>query len=340
MIAFLAPGSAIAQPAPPANSGSNTQPDELSADPKPWSVGVSPERQERAQMLYAEANKLVEVTSVAAAAAKYQEALRHWDHPRIRYNLAIVLMEMDRPIEVYSHIEAAVQYGEAPLGEEKYKRALRFRRALRAGLVAVAVRSSQPGVTISLNGQTILEGPGQKEQLTQPGEHQLIAKGGGHGTVIIKYPMWPDRRYDIAVDPSRAIQRRWRPWIPWAVAGAGLGLSAAGGLLYWRAQDNFDSFDAAVRESCMDGCPPGTLSSDIQDLEDRAELQNRTASVLYVVGGSALVAGAVLVYLNRTRRVDSAAFEVKKGPFEFRVAPVVGKAGSGGTLGISANGSF
>ena len=297
-----------------------------------WAVGVLPEKQERAQMLYREANELVAIASVTAAVAKYREALRYWDHPMIRYNLAVVLLERERPIEAYEHLVAALRYGPDPLGPANYKRATRDHRALQARLVSLAIRCSLPGVEISLDGRTVLSKPGQATQLAQPGQHELLVKSSA-ATVTATYPLWPDRHYDIAIDPSRAIKRRWQRWIPWAVTGAGVGLSLLGGAFHWRASDNFAAFDAIIREQCGDGCGPGGLPEDAVDLESRAMLQNRLAGGFLVVGTSVVLTGAILVFLNRSRRVDSDAFEVIEKPFAQTLrAPAAAERPSARTL--------
>ena len=308
-------------------------PDEV-ARPMPWADGVPPEKQERASMLYKEANKLVEITSVAAAVEKYRQALVYWDHPMIRYNLAVVLMEMERPIEAYEHIVAALRFGVPPLGPANHKRAMRDRRALQARLVSVVVRCARPGVEISLNGQMVLQGPGEKDLLIKPGQHQLLAKGGGFATVITSHPLWPDRHYDIAVDPEQAIKRRWTPLVPWTVLGTGLGLSAVGGLLHWRARQNFEDFDRQIATRCPDGCDE--VPDDLTGAQSRAKTQNRAAGVLYVLGGGMAVTGAVLWFLNRPRKVDREAFEVGERAFDVAVAPIV----SEDAIGLTAAGSF
>ena len=304
--------------------------------PMPWAVGVRPEEQDRARALFGEANRLVQIASVAAAVGKYKQALRYWDHPMIRYNLATVLTEMERLIEAYEHIVLALRHGEEPLGAANYKRAVRDHRALKARLVSVAIRCAHDGVQITLNDKSILDGPGQAGELIRPGEHKLVVKRGESTVAMSKYPFWPDRHYDIHVDPVRVTRRHWRRWIPWAVLGAGAGLSMAGGFLHWRAERNFDAFDDKIGQLCPDGCKPDMVPSDVDALENRAEIQNRSAGVLYVLGGGLATTGAVLLYFNRPRRIGRDAFEIRERPFDVRIAPVA----SARVLGITAGGTF
>jgi len=292
-----------------------------------WNDGTSPERQDRARKLYREANKLVEVAALVQAVRTYKQALAHWDHPKIRYNLAVVLMETGQPIEAYENILIALRHGVEGLGPDNHKRAMTDRRVLQAGLVSVSIRSQQSDVQVTLDGKSVASTPDQARALIRPGEHQLLAQGGGYGTITFDYPFWPDRHYDITVDPSRGIQRYWRQWIPWSVLGAGVALSSMGGAFHWRARSNFNEFDARAIEACRDGCPPGTEPPELTSLENRARIQGRVAAVLYAVGAAATVSGISLLIVNRPRRVHRDAFDIREGPFDITIAPVVSPGG-------------
>src|ERR1700733_7519084 len=87
-------------PAPGAGSGSDAGSGEKErpgtneslqngGDTRPWASGVSPSEQ--------------------------RDALKHWDHPAIHYNLALAQMELAQPIEAYDNLTTAIKYGDAPL---------------------------------------------------------------------------------------------------------------------------------------------------------------------------------------------------------------------------------
>jgi hypothetical protein len=57
------------------------------------------------------------------AVEKYREALSHWKHPAIYYNLALALVNLDQPLEIYDALEKAMEYGVGPLDSEKLDRA-------------------------------------------------------------------------------------------------------------------------------------------------------------------------------------------------------------------------
>ena len=57
-------------------------------DNKPWAAGVSEAEQKTALVIYKQGNVEFEESRYAQALAKYREALRHWDHPAIHFNMA------------------------------------------------------------------------------------------------------------------------------------------------------------------------------------------------------------------------------------------------------------
>jgi hypothetical protein len=71
-------------------------------------------------------------------------------------------------------------------------------------------------------------------------------------------------------------------------------VAGAGGLMHYGAARSFNSFDTGV--TACGGCvPPATLLSD---RSTGTNLQ-RVAITSYVIGGAAMVTGAVLLYINR-----------------------------------------
>src|SRR5947209_7866588 len=90
---------------------------------RPWSRGVAAVEQKAALELFREGNALLKESLFVQAAAKYREALAHWNHPGIHYNLALALLNLDQPVEVYRQLEAALIYGPAPLDADKYEHA-------------------------------------------------------------------------------------------------------------------------------------------------------------------------------------------------------------------------
>ena len=86
------------------------------ADPDPpWAVGVSQSQQNAAIAKFQEGNELFVKDEWRAALDLYLEALKSWDHPNIRFNAAVCLMKLDRMVEAYENLQAAMRHGAAPL---------------------------------------------------------------------------------------------------------------------------------------------------------------------------------------------------------------------------------
>ena len=83
----------------PAPTVETVPPDDQPSGPdRPWAKGVPEEAQKWAFVLFEEGNKLFENSEHAAALAKYRQALSVWDHPAIRYNAAVALINLDQPL--------------------------------------------------------------------------------------------------------------------------------------------------------------------------------------------------------------------------------------------------
>src|SRR5688572_19576301 len=76
-------------------------------DTRPWAAGVSAENQRIALEKFRQANTVLNDGLWANAAKLYREALQKWDHPAIHYNLALALLNLDQPIEVYDSLQKA-----------------------------------------------------------------------------------------------------------------------------------------------------------------------------------------------------------------------------------------
>src|SRR5258706_14717516 len=94
------------------------------AQPTPWADGVSEEKQELANKLVAEANQLFAERAHTLALDKYKEALAAWDHPTIRFNMAVKLIRLDRLPEAGGRIQATVRQGPGPFNKGKYEQRL------------------------------------------------------------------------------------------------------------------------------------------------------------------------------------------------------------------------
>jgi hypothetical protein len=67
------------------------------------------------------------------------------------------------------------------------------------------------------------------------------------------------------------------------------------------ARSNMDRYDQGIAATCPTGCP--MVPPGLQDLEDRAQMQDRLAVGAFVAGGLTVAGGLVLVLLNQPRLV-------------------------------------
>jgi tetratricopeptide (TPR) repeat protein len=274
---------------------------------RPWAQGVSEADQRAAFVSFAEGNALFTESQYAAALARYREALRLWDHPAIRYNAAVSLINLDQPLPAYEHLEAALAHGAAPLGAENHRQAVLYERLLSAQLAELEVVCAEPGAKVTLDGDTLFEGPGRATRRVLPGAHQVTARKRGYltETRAVQAPAGKLSREVVELEllgaPALRSVRRWPAWVPWTVLGGGAALGLAGAGFYLEAQSNYEAFDGEVARLCPAGCTEAELPGTAFDARRRARTQNGVAVGLFAVGGAAVATGLGLVILNQPR---------------------------------------
>jgi len=271
------------------------------ADP-PWAHGVTPEQRDRASRLLAEGNELYLKSRFREALARYQEALAVWDHPSIRFNIVRALVQLDRTIEAYENVRAALRYGQGPLDTEHYQNAVNLERLLRRQIAEIQVTCMQSQVRVTLDGQELVRCPGEGSLLLAPGTHQVVAKRPGFLTLtrdLIVLP-GPTTSIDVAlisIEDATTTERRWASWKPWAVAGGGALLGGLGVLLRRQAEADMRQYGRNLEAECQ----PVACREDtpLTELAARAETENHVAIGAMVAGGVAVATGLTLVLLNR-----------------------------------------
>lgn len=319
----LACGIARAQPATTmGNQSQNTSlPGQDGTKARPWILGVSPERQKLAETLYQEGNRDFTSGFFAAAVAKYQAALQHWNHPGIHYNLALAMISLDRPIEAYESIVAALAHGTDGLHPDEYQRATDYRRVLRQRIAEVEVICDEPGADVTLDGKPIFTGPGHVTAMVLPGKHQVVASKAGYLITIKGFKLAAAARTRLALHLLAEHQnpgplRRWPAWTPWAVTGVGLGTGAAAAALHWQSGVNSRRLKELAPIYCSQGCqeyPPA-----LRELHDRASWQRSAAYIGYAATATLLATGAVLAYLNHSQVVENRTVH---GPMRISLYP-------------------
>ena len=274
------------------------------ADDKPWAAGVSVENQKAAFVLYDDANKSFAQAEYKPALETYSKALALWDHPQIRYNIAVCLINLDRPVEALDNLEHAMQFGQAALGAELWNQGQSYKKLLAARVAEIQVDADE-GATISLDGKPLTV----TQQRVLSGDHQIVVEkpkyqtetrairvnGGDH--VTIKIEMKP-----MAV--SRTLHRRWSRWVPYTVLSVGVAAALVGIPTLIASGNAYDRYDAAVAEYCPKGCIAGQPSGDlVKSKLDTAKLENNVAFSLFVGGAAVAATGFFMVIANTPRLV-------------------------------------
>ncbi|HTL32449.1 MAG TPA: hypothetical protein VL326_04970 [Kofleriaceae bacterium] len=276
----------------------------------PWAKGVSAEHQKQANALFAEANQLFAQQAHPAALEKYKAAIALWDHPLIRFNMAVTLIRLDRLLEASDALDAALRFGEAPFPKELYQQALDYQKLIQGRVGVIEASCDQAGVSMVLDGRPWLTCPGTKHERVTAGEHRLVAEGNkliavsrrvivaGNATTSEKLHLMP---IDLDVRFEYPVSR----WVPWAIAGTGAALAGGGLALYFNAKNQLDEFRSQYATQCMNGCQSDL--SDVPELrKDRdSALRKGTIAVSAMIGGSAIAVGGIIWggFINRPHRV-------------------------------------
>lgn len=315
--ALLTFGPAVAQP--------EEKPDQPPGDPvgeiktgdsseKPWAQGVPADKKLKAQALFNEGNASMSDGIFPAAADKYREALTYWDHPGIHYNLALALVNLDQPVEMYNALEKALVYGAEPLGgDERFARAKDFLKLVESNLVRVEYTVIEPGSVLILDGKEVLQGPGTYKAMIREGEHAIAARAEGYSPTQLNLKLLGGEtsRLEIKLftDAELTREKRMMPgWVPYAVLGAGVALGGFAVFEHTSAKTGFEDYDQAIADCAANDETGGCSNTDAAtfNLKSSAESKQTLAAAMYTVGGVALAAGVVLVILNRpkTYRID------------------------------------
>ena len=296
---------------------------------RPWAKGVPQDRQNQALALYEAGNKLLADGLWGTAAARYREALRHWNHPGIHYNLMIALVSQGQPVEAYESSIEALRYGAQALQPEEYSRAQDYNQLLRQQVAEMEIVCDLPGAIVTLDGKALFTGPGKVQRLVEPGTYLIVAQKEGFQTLNRAVTLSANNPARIELQPARKgvdEGRRWHVWKPWAVVGTGFALSVFGAVMHERADDSFLRYDDQVLLSCKNGCDPVEISPTIKDLEDRARTERALGTTGYVLGAALAGLGVYLVYANR---LSAPGVDVSTSERQVSVTPVVSPTSAG-----------
>ena len=280
--------------------GTSARADEV----KPWARDVPEAQQARANEMFAEANTLFEQGSHAAALAKYRAAIALWDHPMIRFNMAVTLIRLDQLVEAADALDAALRFGRQPFTADLYTQALDYDHLIRGRVGMISAECSQHDVHVLLDGKRWFACPGSKHVRVLAGEHVLVAEGRGYYTksrqVFLAGAATP--QFALSLAPvEQHVRYRIARWIPWTVAGAGVVLAASGLGSWFAGKTNGDRFEVQYAIECASRCTDSLADHpDLRALRDRAEREGDIGVGLMMTGGVLAIGGlAWATFLNR-----------------------------------------
>ena len=359
-------GIASAQPAP---APIPTKPPEVPKTPKtdekagtdeslqngqgerPWAVGVTRENQQLALKKFQEGNVQLNDGLFANAAKLYREALAHWDHPAINYNMALALLNLDQPIEVYDRLTAAIKFGTGPLEKDKYEHAKEYILLVKQQIAEVEVTCGKPGAKVSVDGKEVFTvGPkgenGFFKGRVRIGKHTFIAEKPGYNAEAEVPFIGPGEVFRIELklytaDELTRYKRKWKTtWMPYAVIGGGVAVGILGGVFLVSAGSSYEEFDSEVARCNTESMGAGCMDAAVMDIKDSGDTKKVIGYVGYSIAGAAIVTGIVMAYMNRTSSYQITADEYRKQERAkapaVSITPVIGPDMSGAML----SGSF
>jgi len=271
---------------------------------QPWETGVTQAQRDKANAAFAEANQLFAQQAHQPALEKYEEAIETWDHPLIRFNMAVTLIRLDRILEAAESIDAALRFGSAPFTEEHYQQALDYQRLVNGRVGTVEASCDQAGVQVLFDGQPWFSCPGTKQRRVLAGEHlvvgekpefaadtrRLVVAGGSAATAKLEL-----RSFDSVVKYEYPTDR----WIPWAVTATGLAVVLGGVGFRFAGQNQMDKFESDFAMACPTGCQDDLSDQPLlRDARESAELKGTIAVTMMIAGGAITAGGGLLTVLN------------------------------------------
>lgn len=309
------------QPKPPTTDEKAGESLENGGDARPWANGVSAAQQQAALGKFREGNNQLNSGFFADAAKFYREALKDWDHPAIHYNLALALLNLDQPIEVYDSLEKAIQFGPAPLDKDKFDHAKEYMLLIEKQIATVEVSCAKVGAKVSVDGKEVFTvQPGQVGRYkgrVRVGRHTFVAEKPGYNAQVDAPYVEPGQNFRIELTLYTAeeltrYKRRWSAkWMPYAVIGGGVVLGGVGALMQVSAKSSYDDYDAAVARCNETSGQMGCTDATVDDKKTSGDTKRMLGYVGYGVAGAAVITGAVLLYLNREQSYEITADQYK-----------------------------
>jgi hypothetical protein len=308
---------------------------------------VAPADEKAAEVAFREGNDRLSDGLAVKAADAYRRALARWDHPAIHYNLALALINLDQPIEVYDHLTRALQYGPEPLEKDKYDHGKEYLKLVEGQLADVEVQCEKVGAKVSVDGKEVFVAPGKFASKVRVGKHTFFADKEGYNARVETPFVGAGETFRInlkvyTTPELTRYSRKWdRAWVPYTVLGAGVAFVAAGGILQALAQSDYDKFNQKVKE--CDKPNQGCVISEHKEItavRDSADSKRTMGFVGYGIGAAAIATGTVLAFINRSRPYQITPEELEGHQASARGSVAVVPIVSPEVMGATVQGHF
>jgi hypothetical protein len=280
------------------------------ADDVPWAKGVSDADQAKANALYAEGNDHFAHQDNLGALEKYKAAIAIWDHPKIRFNMAVVLIRLDRILEAADALDGALRYGAQPFGTDLYQRVLDDQQLVSGRVGDIEASCTQAGVHVLLDGKPWFTCPGTQKQRVLAGEHLVLGEGKELMTVSQRIVVTGGKTSTqamnlIPIESAVKLEYHYPRWIPYTIAGTGAAVALGGLGFYFAGTSQMDKFQADFAMQCPSGCKADLSDQPLlADERDSAKLKGTIGIGMMVGGGAIAIGGAIMaIYNSHAKRV-------------------------------------
>lgn len=275
----------------------------------PWAKDVPIANQKSANKLFAEANQLFAQQAHAPALDKYKAAIALWDHPLIRFNMAVTEIRLDRILDAAEDLDKALRFGNTPFTPELYQEALDYQALVKKQVGVIAASCDQGDVHVLLDGKPWFACPGKQDTKVLAGEHvllgekkeymtksqRLVVKGGATST---------EQLHLIPIESAVILKYRYRRWVPYTVTAVGVAVAGGGLAFYLAGRSGMDKFAADFTTNCPTGCKMDFSDKPfLKDERDSAQLKGNIGMGMIAAGGAVAITGIILTIANKAERV-------------------------------------
>jgi hypothetical protein len=311
---------------------------------RPWSHGVPVAERRAARDLFLEGNRLFRIPLFTRAAEKYVAALSKWKHPVFYFNLAVTQLSLGQDVEARDSLERALTHGAEPFEPAMFQAAQTQLHDLERKLGRIRVSCPTEGAEVTLDGAPLFIGPGSQQRWIKAGAHEVTAKKRNYLSEARRVTVGSAEIEDlelrlVTLSEATNTKRRWAVWKPWVAVAGGVAVAASAGLVHASAGRGFKAYDQEFAQlACASGpdsigCPESEVPAPLRTQLERATRRQQFAVAGYALGGSLIATGAVLLYLNRARVMESGSGTSRAAGVTF--APVVSTDMLGAVVNVS-----